>query len=118
MPSILGTPAGRFRVVAIAEAISWAALLIGMFFKYVVVENEVGVQIFGPIHGAIFVLYVIVALLEPAHRHRGRARQHPALRHMGLRMVGLEERPPGRTGQAHGACDGRSVGQERRRAAT
>ena len=63
MPSILGTPAGRFRVVAIAEAISWDALLIGMFFEYVVVENEVGVQVFGPIHGAIFLLYVVVALM-------------------------------------------------------
>ena len=63
MPSILGSAAGRFRVVAIAEAVSWAALLVGMFFKYVVVENEVGVQVFGPIHGAIFLLYVVVALM-------------------------------------------------------
>ena len=59
----LGTPAGRFRAVAIAEALSWAGLLIGMFFKYVVVENEIGVQVFGPVHGVIFVLYVIVALM-------------------------------------------------------
>ena len=63
MSTFLGTPAGRFRVVAIAEAFSWAGLLIGMFFKYVVVENEIGVQVFGPIHGAIFVLYVVVALM-------------------------------------------------------
>jgi len=51
-----------FRVVAIAEACSWAGLLIGMFFKYVVVGNEIGVQVFGPIHGALFVLYVGVTL--------------------------------------------------------
>lgn len=63
MPAILRTPEGRFRVVAIAEAISWAGLLIGMLFKYVVVENEIGVQVFGPIHGAVFLLYVLVAFM-------------------------------------------------------
>ena len=55
------TRAGRlFRVVAIAEACSWAGLLIGMLFKYVVVGNEIGVQVFGPIHGALFVAYLVV----------------------------------------------------------
>jgi integral membrane protein len=57
------TPATRFRAVAIAEAVTWAGLLVGMVFKYLVVENPVGVQVFGPIHGAVFVLYVLVSLL-------------------------------------------------------
>jgi integral membrane protein len=57
-----GTPAARFRFVAIAEAISWAGLLVGMFFKYVVIEHEIGVQVFGPVHGAIFMAYVLVTL--------------------------------------------------------
>ncbi|GAA1595883.1 DUF3817 domain-containing protein [Kribbella sancticallisti] len=48
-----------FRGVAIAEAISWTGLLIGMLFKYVVSDNEIGVKIFGPIHGGIFVAYVL-----------------------------------------------------------
>ena len=52
-----------FVVVAIAEACSWAALLIGMFFKYVVVGNDIGVTVFGPIHGALFVAYVVVSLV-------------------------------------------------------
>ncbi|QFU88203.1 DUF3817 domain-containing protein [Amycolatopsis sp. YIM 10] len=60
---MLTSPAGRFRLLALAEAVSWAGLLIGMFFKYVVVGNEIGVKIFGPIHGVVFVAYVIVALL-------------------------------------------------------
>ena len=60
--SLLATPSGRFRVVAVAEAVSWLGLLIGMFFKYVVVENEIGVKVFGPIHGTVFVLYVLLAL--------------------------------------------------------
>jgi integral membrane protein len=51
-----------FRLAAIAEAISWAGLLIGMFFKYVVVQNAIGVQIFGPIHGAMFLFFVATAL--------------------------------------------------------
>ncbi len=60
---MLSTPAGRFRVAAIAEAITWALLLIGMFFKYVVIKNPIGVQIFGPIHGVVFILYVLATLL-------------------------------------------------------
>jgi integral membrane protein len=52
-----------FRAVAIAEACSWAGLLIGMFFKYVVVFNDIGVNVFGPIHGALFVAYVVITLL-------------------------------------------------------
>ena len=52
-----------FRAAAILEALSWAALLIGMFFKYVVVHNEIGVKIAGPIHGGLFLLYVLSVLL-------------------------------------------------------
>ncbi len=58
------TRAGQlYRAVAIAEACSWVGLLIGMFFKYVVVGNEIGVQIFGPIHGALFVAYLVVTVI-------------------------------------------------------
>lgn len=52
-----------FRVAAVAEALSWAGLLIGMVFKYLVVENEIGVEIFGPIHGVIFIVYVATVLV-------------------------------------------------------
>ena len=51
-----------FRTVAIAEAVSWTGLLIGMLFKYVLSDNELGVKIFGPIHGGIFILYVATVL--------------------------------------------------------
>ena len=57
------TAAAAFRTVAIAEAISWIGLLAGMFVKYVPETSELGVQIFGPIHGAVFVAYVVVALV-------------------------------------------------------
>lgn len=51
-----------FRVLAIAEAFSWAALLVGMFLKWVTRTTELGVEIAGPIHGAFFIGYGIAAL--------------------------------------------------------
>lgn len=54
MPSALRL----FRYVAIAEACSWAGLLVGMYFKYLADAGDLGVKVFGPIHGALFVLYV------------------------------------------------------------
>lgn len=51
-----------FRILAVAEAISWAALIVGMFFKWVVQLSELGVQIAGPIHGALFIGYGVTAL--------------------------------------------------------
>ncbi|SEK91021.1 integral membrane protein [Blastococcus sp. DSM 46786] len=52
-----------FRLVAVAEAITWVGLLAGMFVKWVLQTSEVGVQVFGPIHGGVFVAYVLVALV-------------------------------------------------------
>lgn len=51
-----------FRILALAEAVSWAALLAGMYFKWVAGTTEVGVQVAGPLHGALFVGYGITAL--------------------------------------------------------
>ncbi|WP_285593902.1 DUF3817 domain-containing protein [Kineosporia sp. NBRC 101731] len=51
-----------FRVVAFAEAVSWLGLLIGVYLKRVAETTEVGVQVFGPIHGAVFVTYVLLTL--------------------------------------------------------
>jgi integral membrane protein len=51
-----------FRALAIAEAFSWAALLLGMVLKWVTRTTELGVQIAGPIHGAFFIGYAIAAL--------------------------------------------------------
>lgn len=52
-----------FKVVAVLEGVSWLGLLIGMYFKYVADAGEVGVQVFGPIHGGVFVAYVVLTLL-------------------------------------------------------
>ena len=60
----LSTTAKRFRCIAVLEAFTWLGLLIGMAFKYIPAEgNEIGVKIFGPVHGAVFMLYLVVAVL-------------------------------------------------------
>lgn len=52
-----------FRAIAFAEAVSWLGLLIGMYVKYVPETTEAGVKLFGPVHGGIFVAYLLVTLL-------------------------------------------------------
>lgn len=47
-----------FRVVAIAEAVTWLALLIAMFFKWVLGHEE-AVAIPGMTHGVVFVAYIV-----------------------------------------------------------
>jgi integral membrane protein len=51
-----------FRLLAVAEAFSWAALLAGMYFKWIAGTTELGVEIAGPIHGALFIGYSLAAL--------------------------------------------------------
>src|SRR4051812_49897120 len=57
------TVSRAFRAVAIAEAVSWVLLLAGMFVKWVLRTSGLGVQLAGPVHGAVFVGYVLVTLL-------------------------------------------------------
>ncbi len=49
------------RYVALTEATSFIALLVASFLKRQG-EGELGVQILGPIHGLLFIAYVVVAL--------------------------------------------------------
>jgi integral membrane protein len=48
-----------FQIMAVAEAITWVGLLVGMLFKYVVASNAAGVKAFGPLHGLVMVLYLM-----------------------------------------------------------
>ncbi|ORM36334.1 DUF3817 domain-containing protein [Williamsia sp. 1135] len=50
-----------FRIVAIAEAITWLALLIAMFFKWVLGHEE-AVAVPGMVHGIVFVVYLVVTV--------------------------------------------------------
>jgi integral membrane protein len=63
MPDILSAPARVFRWCAVAEACSWVGLLVGMLVKYVVVFDDLGVRVFGPIHGVLFLAYVAAAVV-------------------------------------------------------
>ena len=52
-------PATLFRRVAVAEAVTWALLLTGMFLKYVTETTELGVRVFGMVHGVVFIAYCL-----------------------------------------------------------
>lgn len=59
------SPAGRlFAIAAFAEGLTWAGLLVGMLLKYGTQTTDVGVWLFGRLHGAAFLFYVIVTLLS------------------------------------------------------
>lgn len=52
-----------FSIAALIEAFTWAGLLVGMFFKYQVGSTELGVWLFGRLHGAAFLIYVVAAVV-------------------------------------------------------
>jgi RND superfamily putative drug exporter len=52
-----------FVVVAVIEAFTWAGLLVGMYLKHVAGVTELGVRVFGSLHGAAFIAYVVITLL-------------------------------------------------------
>lgn len=56
------SPSLLFRRIAAAEIVTWALLLIGMFLKYVTKTTDLGVQVFGLVHGVVFLAYVLVTL--------------------------------------------------------
>lgn len=58
------SPVGRvFSAIALIEAFTWAGLLVGMYLKYVSGTTDAGVWLFGRLHGAAFLLYVVVAFV-------------------------------------------------------
>lgn len=57
------SPLKFFRIVAVAEACTWALLLIGMFLKYVTETTELGVRIGGMLHGVVFIAFLLTTLV-------------------------------------------------------
>jgi integral membrane protein len=55
-------PRPLLRTVARAEAVTWALLLVGMFLKYVTDTTELGVRVFGMVHGVVFIAYCLTVL--------------------------------------------------------
>ena len=56
------SPHVLFRRLAVAEAVTWALLLAGMFLKYVTRTTELGVQVFGLVHGVAFIGYCVTTV--------------------------------------------------------
>jgi len=52
----------RFRVVAYAEATTFLILLAGVFVKRVLDGSDMGVRVMGPIHGVVFLVYLVMVL--------------------------------------------------------
>ena len=50
-----------FRIVAILEATSFLLLLVAAVLKRTA-DAEIGVTVLGPLHGALFIAYVLLAL--------------------------------------------------------
>jgi integral membrane protein len=63
-----------FRRVAVAEAFTWAGLLAGMFLKHVTETTEVGVQVFGMLHGVVFIGYVLTTVVVAVDQQWSRGR--------------------------------------------
>ncbi len=58
------TPIGKtFSIIALLEGLTWAGLLIGMFLKYTTETTSLGVAVFGPLHGIVFICYVAITLV-------------------------------------------------------
>jgi integral membrane protein len=51
-----------FRWTAIAEAVSWLILIVATLVKFAA-DAPAGVKVMGPIHGTLFLAYVLLALL-------------------------------------------------------
>ncbi len=53
-----------FVAAAIFEAFTWTGLLIGMFLEHIVDVTRVGITVFGPLHGAAFIIYGALTLFS------------------------------------------------------
>jgi integral membrane protein len=56
------SPVTLFRRAAVAEAVTWALLLLGMLLKYGTGTTEVGVRVFGMLHGIVFIAYCLTVV--------------------------------------------------------
>ena len=55
-----------FAAAAIIEGITWSGLLIGMWVKYGIDGSHFGVWLFGRLHGAAFLFYVVTTMFVGA----------------------------------------------------
>jgi integral membrane protein len=57
-------PVGRlFAAAAFFEGLTWAGLLLGMLLKYGTQTTELGVWLFGRLHGVAFLVYLVASVV-------------------------------------------------------
>lgn len=65
VPSL--SPSGRlFAIAAFLEGLTWAGLLVGMWLKYGLQVTDTCVWLFGRLHGAAFLFYLVVTVIAGA----------------------------------------------------
>ena len=52
-----------FAAAAFLEGLTWAGLLVGMWLKYGMQATDTGVWLFGRLHGAAFLFYLVVSVI-------------------------------------------------------
>ncbi|MER7072587.1 DUF3817 domain-containing protein [Terrabacter sp. NPDC000476] len=57
------TPRALYRRLALAEVVTWALLLLGMVLKYGTRTTDLGVRVFGLVHGVVFIAFCLVTVL-------------------------------------------------------
>ena len=67
------SPKRLFSILAIAEAVTWTMLIIGMVLKYGTQTTELGVRIGGGVHGFVFLAYCVVTVLVATSERWGKA---------------------------------------------
>ena len=57
------SPRTLFRSFAVAEVVTWSLLIVGMVLKYVVRVGDWPVSVAGPIHGFVFLAYLVAGVV-------------------------------------------------------
>ena len=57
------SPRTLYSRIALAEVVSWALLLTGMFLKYVTRTTGLGFTVFGMVHGVVFIAFCLITVL-------------------------------------------------------
>lgn len=55
-----------FILIARFEAFTWAGLLVGMLLEHVLAVTDLGVWLFGRLHGGAFIVYFFTAIVAGA----------------------------------------------------
>lgn len=72
--SVFSTPRSLYRMVSLAEAVTWTLLIIGMILKYVAGLGSLPVLIGGSIHGFVFLCFAGISVVVGVNQDWGLAR--------------------------------------------